>query len=78
MKHDFFQFIVPIKKLIKVGEEFVPDGKDIWRIPVWKEISVVYSEDPFITSESPVAESLDYQRTFIGFIAKVEVKVEVK
>ena len=79
MKHDFYQFIIPAQKLIKVGCENVPDDKLSWKIPIVQPVSCKIGAFDFnITPDSPIMEEIEYKKCSIGFIAVVDAKLKRK
>ena len=76
MKHEFFQRLLPINKLIKVGEIAVPDFAREWRITVPSELRVHFSMEhtppDFVREREHTYKRV---RTITGdiFVANVEV-----
>lgn len=77
--YTFYQRLMPIEKLINVGDYEVPDGKPVWLVPTPRRVTVMLA-DASDSSTTPGAEVLSYQkrRTIMGDIYVADVKVDVE
>lgn len=75
MEYDFYQRIVPINKLIKVGRAFVPDNRSTWLFAVCKPIEMRLATDALTVPPHTTADEIRYERvrTITGdiFVANV-------
>lgn len=77
MIYTFYQRLLPINKLIEVGECDLPDNRPVWKFAVKKPIEAfIYKSDSDMVPPGISIECHDYYRFPLGYVADVKIKIQ--